>query len=247
METKNYLVTGGNSHIGRGLVSYLLENDNNRILTTSRKLYEPFLEINSEQFKYLPKIDLLKESDLNELAEVTQSCFQDPFNLIHSVGDFWFHVPFLEKNMADAKAMMDSHYTTLYGVCHRLLPQMVKNGGGRILAFSCNSVSYNYPHMAAFTSAKAAVECLIRCIANEFSKDNIVANSLALSSLQTDTVKDSKPFGDYEHFISVQPLCETIEEFLNMKHNIANGNTINCFNYSESFYNEGYFQRNRKR
>lgn len=245
MAYKNYLITGANSHIGQGLVQHLLRDNQNRLLLTSRILYEPFKTVVSDNLQYAPNLDLLNQDDLNSLADRTKSFFNTEFNLIHSVGDFWYHVPFFDKNIVDAKAMMDSHYITLYGVCHSLLPLMIANGGGKILAFSCNSVSHNYPYMAAFTSAKAAVECLIKCIVNEFAMHNIVANSLALSSIQTDPVKESKPFGDYEHFISVQNLCETIEELLGMTHNILNGNTINCFNYSDSFFNEGYFQRNK--
>jgi len=55
--------------------------------------------------------------------------------------------------------------------------------------------------MAAFTSAKAACECLIKCIANEYSQYGIIANAIALSTILTPKVKKSKK----EEYFVVDP------------------------------------------
>jgi 3-oxoacyl-[acyl-carrier protein] reductase len=240
---KSFVITGANSHIGKGIISYLLKEGNVNLLLTSRSHDSDLENLVSENVSYYPGLDLLDQSKLLDLQSYADKQFDGPFNLVHSVGFFWYHVPFSEVSMKNAKEMMDSHYTTLYGTCQSLLPIMIKKGGGRIIAFSCNSVNFHFPFMAAFTSAKAAVESLIKCIAHEYAQNNIVANSLALSSMQTEVVKASKPFGDYEHYIPISDLCITISELLSMKSDIVNGNTINCYKYSESYYNQGYFQR----
>lgn len=246
-EQQSILITGANSHIGKGLIKYFQQKGNVKLLLTSRTVCEELQQYNSSSIKYIPALDLVNKNDLEILKDHTQSFFNSPFNLIHSVGYFWYHVPFANVNVDEAKKMMDSHYTTLYGVCHNLLPLMKEKGGGRVIAFSCNSVNYNFPYMAAFTSAKAAVECLIKCVAHEFAQDNIIANTLALSSMQTDTVKASKPFGDYEHYIPVEELCLTIDEIFSLKSSIVNGNTINCYKYSDTYYKQGYFERIRNK
>jgi len=133
----------------------------------------------------------------------------------------------------------------LYGVCNELIPLMVLRGGGHITAFSCNSVRYCYPHMAAFTSAKAAVETLIKCLANEFSQSGIVANVIALASLQTDSVQKSKPFGDFKHFMSVEEIAKAVLKLSCAEFDYLNGNVISLFRHSDSFFNKGYFERNR--
>ncbi len=240
---KSFIITGANSHIGKGLVHHLIKESNINLLLISRSHDTELKKLVCDNISYFSGIDLTNQGKLAELQNHADKQFDGPFNFIHSVGSFWHHVPFSELNTTDAQKMMDSHYTTLYGACQNLLPLMIKKGGGRIIAFSCNSVNHNFPNMAAFTSAKAAVESLIKCLAHEYAQHNIVANSLALSSMQTEEVRASKPFGDYEHYIPVKELCTTINELLSMDSNIVNGNTINCYKYSDSYYNQGYFQR----
>jgi len=242
-EQQSILITGANSHIGKGLIKYFIEKGNVKLLLTSRSVNSDLSKLNSTSIKYIPGLDLLNNDNLATLRVEAKAFFNTPFSLIHSVGNFWHHVAFQETNLDEAKRVMDSHYATLYGVCHNLLPLMKETGGGRIIAFSCNSVNFNFPYMAAFTAAKASVESLIKCIAHEFAQNNIVANALALSSIQTDAVKASKPFGDYEHYISVKDLCVTTDEVLCMKSAIVNGNTINCYTFSETYYHQGYFER----
>src|SRR5207253_1110551 len=129
---------------------------------------------------------------------------------IHSVGNFWNHDPFLQVGPAQATQMFESHVNTLYNAFQSLIPVMQSKGGASCIAFSCNSVKYNYPWMASFTASKAAVESLMRSLANEFSVDGIRFNSLVLASVKTQKVHDSKPHGDFEHYIAPEELVPIV-------------------------------------
>lgn len=242
----NILISGANSEIGKKLSNFLIaKNDKSlKLILTSRTHNQQLEKLQTESVRYLYGMDLLLENNNKRIADVCNEFFNGPFNFVHSVGDFWDHVPFTEVPTERARRIMDSHYTTLYGLLQSLIPIMIQKGGGKILTFSCNSVKFNYPYMIPFTSAKAAVEALTKCIAHEYVKNNINANTIALSSVQTEAVKKSKPFGDFEHYISMDSLSELILEILSAN-SLINGSIINCFTYSESFYNEGYFQRIR--
>ena len=180
----NIIITGASSAIGRKLAECLNKQMDAswKIILTSRSNDALLSKLQSRNIKYISGIDLLRKDKIARLAKECDLFFDGPFYLVHSVGDFWDHVPFSEINAENAKKIMDSHYTTLYGVLQQLLPIMIQKGGGRVLAFSCNSVRFNYPWMIPFTAAKAAVEALVKCIANEYSKNNIIANVIALSS-----------------------------------------------------------------
>ncbi len=140
--------------------------------------------------------------------------------------------------------MMSSHYTTLYGVLHTLLPVMKKLGGGRVLAFSCTSVGFNYPEMAAFTSAKAAVEALVRCVANEWGGFGIAANSIALSTVDTPDVRKTKPLANMENYLSAQEIGVLVEDILLASGPYLSGNVVRPLKYSKTFYGHAYFARN---
>ena len=146
--------------------------------------------------------------------------------------------------MTLARRLIISHYITLFGTARAVIPVMQAVGGGKIFAFSCNSVKYNYPDMAAFTSCKAAVECLIKCIANEVSKYGIVANSFALPSIKTQSVIDTKPEAFHHDYVTLPELTSCIEATVENLSPLINGTVINVFKYSDSFYHKGYYERN---
>ncbi len=234
-----YVITGANSEIGQSLAKYLA-NQGHEILLSSRSR-KPSCNYYDN---WMDGIDLTKEHDLNKLGKYIESCYSTPFTVIHSVGDFWSHKSINNTSFDEAVSQINSHYITLFGVIKTVVPIMQKVGGGKIIAFSCNSVKYNYPDMAAFTSSKAAVECLIKCTANEQSKYNIISNAFALPSIKTNSVIESKPKEFHENYPTLSELTECIEQTVENLSFLSNGNIISLFKYSDSFYHKGYYERN---
>lgn len=241
----NYLITGATSALGKALAFSIKQrfNSNCKLFLVSRSHSKELQSLVSENIVYRSGIDLLNIVPNDNLCSEVNDFFSGDFTLIHSAGDFWLHLPFLEVSTDTARKMMDSHYGTLYNVLQSVLPLMINKGGGKVLTFSCNATEYHFPNMLPFTAAKAAIDATIKCIAHEFANRNIVANSIALSSLKTPHNKESKPFGDYEHYLDLMELSDTVIEIAQLSNNLANGNVISCYKYSDSYYNEGYFHR----
>jgi 3-oxoacyl-[acyl-carrier protein] reductase len=243
--TSQYLITGASSDIGRELIKHLSSDPTNKILAVYRR--EDFdlaqTDLNANH-KYL-RADLTNEDNLKTLQSTTQELFDQPFTAIHCVGDFWYHRPLINTTFDDARKMIESHYLTLFGLAHSILPVQKELKGGKLIAFSCNSVGFNYPEMAAFTSAKAAVESLIKCIANEYSEYGIVANAIALSTIRTEKVEKSKDPKYFDGYITAEELAKLVLEAISELSPLVNGNVIRLLKYSKYFYHEGYFQRNK--
>lgn len=241
-ESRQIIITGISSELGSVLGRSLANGKDVEIIGTMRRN-------RTQQDKFPLNIHLIDECDLTkpecceQVAELARKHFKGPFGFIHSVGDFWDHVPFLEFGPEKATRMFESHVTTFYNILQALIPVMKIKGGGSSIAFSCNSVRYNYPWMASFTASKSALESLVRSLANEFSGDQMRFNSLALASLKTEKVKNSKPHGDFEHFIPPEDLIPLVEFLLSPESYLINGNAINLFQHSDQFYNAGYFER----
>lgn len=191
----------------------------------------------------IDECDLTQPSSCARIADAVSKTFTSPFGFIHSVGEFWEHTPFLSNTPDAARGMFESHVITLYNALHALIPVMQSKGGGSSIVFSCNSVRYNYPWMAPFTASKSAIDSLVRSLANEFSAYNLRFNSLALASLQTPKVLNSKPHGDHSHFIPPHDLVPIIRFLLSEASYLVNGNTINLFVHSDEFFESGYFKR----
>jgi NAD(P)-dependent dehydrogenase (short-subunit alcohol dehydrogenase family) len=236
----NYVITGANSEIGEALSAHLSRNGH-KLLLVSRSPKRYFFP---DAHQWIERVDLLSEPDILNFRESICRQFNKPFNLIHSVGDFWRHKSIENTPFEEAVSMINSHYITLFNVIKAIIPVMKEVGGGRIIAFSCNSVKYNYPDMAVFTAAKAAVECLIKCVANELSQYNITANAFALPSIKTNSVKATKAEEYHKDYTALDELACCIEQIVESLTNLTNGNIVGLFKYSNSFYHKGYYERN---
>lgn len=241
-ESHQIVLTGISSELGSVFARELGKDPAVRIIATMRRK-------RPRSYKEARNIHLIDECDLTSMecceavSKAAKKLFEGPFGLVHSVGDFWDHVPFGVYGPDKARRMFESHVTTFYNLLQSLIPIMKQKGGGSCIAFSCNSVRYNYPWMASFTAAKSAVESLVRSLANEFSGDGMRFNSLVLASVKTKKVKQSKPHGDFLHFIPPSDILPVIKFLLSGDAYLVNGNAINLFKHSDQFYHAGYFER----
>lgn len=235
-----YVITGANSEIGNALARHL-NQQGHELLLVSRSIKN---DNSLDAHTWIDGIDLTNESHLLKLKNKINEHFTSPFTLVHSVGDFWKHKSIEGTSFNEVISLIQSHYITLFGVIKAIVPVMRTVGGGSIIAFSCNSVKYNYPDMAAFTSAKSAVECLIKCVANEQAQYNIIANVFALPSIKTNSVIATKPEEFHENYPTVEELTNCIELTVENLSPLSSGNVISLFKHSHSFYHKGYYERN---
>ena len=245
-ESMNILILGAGSEIGAALALHAKERADHRLLLASRSRADLRLPPESARVRHVRGIDLTSESDLFRLRAEVQEFFDGPFSLVHSVGDFWCHKPLIQTAFSEMRSMCESHYLTLCGAAYALLPVMIERSGGRMVAFSCNSIGYNYPDMAPFTSAKAAVETFIKCVAHEYAQHGITATALALPTIRTARVLVEKPQGDHENYISVEDLARLVFDVLELPPTV-NGNVVKIYKHSPTFYHSGYFERNPRR
>ena len=241
---KNYLITGATSALGTELSKIIAAqaNPNTKLLMLSRTHSSDLEHLTNSSIRYISGVDLITLHTDDKYANLCSEFFDGSISLIHCAGDFWAHRGFLDVSTELAEKYMNSHYLTLYAVLQSVLPIMIKKNGGKIAAFSFNSSNENFPHILPFNAAKAAVEATIKCIAHEYAKENIVANILSLASLKTEASRKSRPFGDFENYLELSELCNAILEAMDLSP-LINASTINIYKYSDSYYNQGYFER----
>jgi short-subunit dehydrogenase len=236
----NYIITGVSSYLGKEFADHLMKDNRNKLIITSRKSVDFQLHSN---VKYFSDIDLLIDSDLDIIVNEAKDFFNDKFYVINCTGYYKGQEPLEKMSIEEGYKIFNSNYTTVYNLTVKLLKVMIEKGGGHFIGFSCNSVKYNYPQMAPFTAAKSALESLFRTIANEFYDRNIYANSFQLATLLTEYEVSRKPFGDHNHWLKLIEVVNYIHHFLNQPYQLHNGNTIQLYHYSDSFFKRAYFDR----
>ena len=137
-EAQQILITGISSEIGSVLAKELTRDPGVRMIATMRRKRPPGFNP-GKHIHIIDQCDMTLPECCDRVAETVDRRFRGSFGLVHSVGDFWYHVPFLEFGSEQAKRMFDSHVITFYNILQAIVPVMKKKGGGSVIAFSCNS------------------------------------------------------------------------------------------------------------
>ncbi|MFY0601639.1 MAG: SDR family oxidoreductase [Cyclobacteriaceae bacterium] len=241
---ENILITASTSELAGSFVQEtLVKNPSLNLMLVSRKKQQE-ISHPSANILQLDSVDLTDFKSQHILKEASSNFFDGPIQTIHFAGAFWIHKPLVRTEFSEIKEMMDSHYLTLCNVAQCITPLMIRLGGGKLVAFSCNSVGYNYPDMIAFTCAKAAVETFIKCYSNEYSPYNISAAAIALPTIRTNRVIEEKPNGDHDNYVTPEEVGKILAHQIAEMNQYVSGNVIKLFKHSASFYHEGYFTRN---
>ena len=82
--------------------------------------------------------------------------------------------------------------TGVYLCCKYAIPHMIETGGGSILATSSVGGSVAFDRQAAYCTAKAGVEMLMKTIARDYGRAGIRANALAPGAVYTPVMDDVK-------------------------------------------------------
>lgn len=239
---RNYIVTGANGQLGYAISKYLIEEKKSNVICVTRSSCNLTFD---GKYNHIKNIDLLDEHSLNELVQKVEKCFNSKFHVINAVGYYEGQQRFEETDILEADKIMQLNYTTVYNTANKLTPLQIKLGGGHFLMFSCDSTNYFYPHMAPFIAAKSALNALTKCLANEYFKYNIFSNSFSLTTLDNEKERRNKPYGDFKNWLNLTDIAEKVYEFTKLE-NLVSGNLIKLYNYSDSFFNESYFDRIRK-
>lgn len=239
----SYLITGASSFLGKALARVLSKNEGNHLLLTSRNPIAPRSTPSKSNITCLPGIDLTTTADLSKLAAAADKHFPGNFHVINCLGFFPGYRQVSDLAVDEARKVFESNITALYGVAHQILPLMQKRNGGHFIAFSSHTNYQHYPNMVAYSAAKAAVECLITGIANECLHQGIIANTIALATLDTATEWQMKPKGDRTKWLRPVEVSRFVENFVRDPGGLVNGNVIHLYKYSRSYFHQSFFDR----
>jgi 3-oxoacyl-[acyl-carrier protein] reductase len=159
------LVTGGTRGIGLGVAEALRANDW-KVIATGRRDFD--LENKESVSSWLSS-----NSDLNPYLLVCNAGINLPKRI-----EAQSEEEFLRINQAN--------YFSNVLLIKSIIPRMEKNGEGRVVFISSAYALKSKEGRSAYSASKAAMEAFIRTCALEYSKQNILFNSIAPGFIETD-------------------------------------------------------------
>ena len=240
----NYLVTGANGPLGQAIAKFLLANGH-KVLVTSRATSDRYDGL-GVSVQHLAGIDLLDVAGLERLKSACGSFFTGPFHIINCTGHYEGQEDYHKTTVDESFKIFASNYLAVQNTATTLIPLQIERGGGHFIAFSCNSVLYNYPQMAPFTASKAALESLTKSLANEYFGMGLVTTAFRLATLHTEHELQVKPYGDHKNWLQLDEVAQFLSAYTAQPIGLHSGNVMNLFHYSDTFFSKSYFERIRR-
>lgn len=103
--------------------------------------------------------------------------------------------PISEFTQADYDRQMDVNIRSVFMGCQKVLPAMIKSGGGSIVNMSSIAALRGIPGVSVYGIAKAGVQILSKSIALEYADQGIRCNSLHPGLIDTNIQEDSRRDG----------------------------------------------------
>lgn len=187
LEKKVALVTGAGGGIGSAIARELAgagadlavsDIDQDRLLRTSSAIEK------LDRIGFPIVADMLDEDQICEMVENTITKFGRLDILVNCAGSIILK-PFLETSLAEYRQQMDLHFLAAVAATQAAVPQMIKQGGGRIISMSSISGTVGYSEHSAYSPAKGALIRFSEAIAQELKPHQINVNCIAPNAVDT--------------------------------------------------------------
>jgi NAD(P)-dependent dehydrogenase (short-subunit alcohol dehydrogenase family) len=181
------LVTGAARGIGQAIALKLAEHGARLVLVDVADTSETAGRIDRETLRITA--DVSSASDWERIDETIQGEFGGTDIVVNNAG---IGVPIdIEELDADTwrrifSVNLDAHFYS----AKQFVPQMRRNGWGRFVNISSNSIGIAIPGMSHYMATKMAVLGFVRGLANDVAGNGITVNAILPSLVNTALVKD---------------------------------------------------------
>ncbi|HEX9838545.1 MAG TPA: SDR family oxidoreductase [Anaerolineales bacterium] len=183
---RTVVITGATGGLGnkvahafaaRGHSLVLLDHNQDRLDALSRDLNLP------DEHLFASVVDLQDRDAVRATAEAVSVKFGGAHALIHLVGGWVGGKTIVEASAEDLEFMLGQHVWTTFHLFQSFVPQLSKNGWGRVLIVSKSTVPNPPGKEGIYAAAKAAQENLILTLSAELKENGVTANIIQVRAI----------------------------------------------------------------
>ena len=211
-DNKVVVVTGAAGNLGRavsaafaaqGATVALLDHDQDGIDAAIAKLPE-----GSKAHGFA--VNLLEAGSVND----TMAAIIDQLGridvLANIAGGFRMGPLLQDTEDKDWEFMMNLNARSVLYTCRAAIPNMLDNGGGRIINVSARAALEGKGRMGPYCASKAAVKTLTESMAAENKHDGITVNCILPGTIDTPQNRDDMPDADHSKWVPPAALADVV-------------------------------------
>ena len=184
LDGKVALITGAGSGLGYAMAKCMIAAGAKAILVGRRK---DVLEKAAQELgetAYPEVFDITKTDEIAAFVERIEERFGKVDILVNNAG-VHCKKPIEETTFDDFCGVMDTHVMASFSLTKALVPGMKKRGDGSIIFVASMTAFIGMPNVVAYSTAKAGLTGMMRCLASELGGAGIRANAIAPGWIET--------------------------------------------------------------
>ena len=206
MAVESAFVTGGTGALGRAVTGRFLK-DGYRVAVTYRtenewealkREHEP--SARSGALLGL-RSDVTQEEPVREAIGSAAQSFGDLRVLIHLAGGYRGGERVESMPESTVRGMIELNLISAFWASKHAIPHVKKAGHGRLLFVSSRGALECYPGAGAYAAAKLGLHALVQTLAKELKKDDVTANAILPSVIDTPPNRAAMPDADFSTWV----------------------------------------------
>lgn len=221
MKRKTIWITGASSGIGEACAYLYAERQTNLILTATR--IERLAEVREKCIALGAQCTILPYdlSDLNHIDELTDKAIAayGKIDIVFLNAGISQRSKILDTESTVDDKIMSVNFFAPVKICKRLLPSMIRNGGGTIAVTTSISGKFGFPLRSAYASSKFALYGFFETLQAEYYTHNIkvvivcpgrVRTNISFNALEANGQKHGKMDDGQNNGISSEKAAKKI-------------------------------------
>ena len=229
------IITGAVGNLGAATAqAFQMAGDKTVLVDRSQdKLRDVFSSIaNSPDHLLAGGVDLSEPASLVKLVADALSRFGRIDALVHTVGAWRGGKPVHQDDLANWDFLFNVNLRTTLLCCRAVIPQMLKQGRGKIITVASRDGLKGSAGYAAYSASKSAVLRLAESLADELKASNINVNCILPSTIDTPQNRVAQPGADFTKWVEPAAIADVILFLASDGSRAINGAAIPVFGRS---------------
>jgi len=204
------LVTGAAGNLGRVVANAFAERGANLVLVDLRRdSLERAFGTEGERRLLVPT-NLLDQEQVHAAVRKAVQRFKRIDVLCNLAGSFRMGEPVHATSDETWNFLFDINARTVLHAVRAVVPQMIENGGGKIINVGAYAAQKGVAQMGAYCAAKGAVIRLTEAMAAELREKNINVNCVLPTIIDTPENRAAMPGADPGRWVAPEDLANTL-------------------------------------